>query len=103
LKEAERDYDQALSIHKELAADFPSRPEFRQSLAISFNNRGTVLYTTGRPKEAERDHDQALGIQRQLAAEFPSPPEVPEQPATSHSNRGRLVGQTVGMEATVRA
>src|SRR5262249_34397930 len=32
LQEAEKDYDQALSIYKQLAADFPSRPEFRQEL-----------------------------------------------------------------------
>jgi hypothetical protein len=30
LQEAEQDYDQALSIQKRLAADFPSRPEFRE-------------------------------------------------------------------------
>ena len=32
-KEAEKDLDQALSIRKQLVADFPSRPEFRQELA----------------------------------------------------------------------
>ena len=31
LKEAEQDYDQALSLYKQLAADFPSRPEFRRT------------------------------------------------------------------------
>src|SRR5262245_63653734 len=33
LREAEQDYDQALSIQKQLAAEFPSRPEFRKQLS----------------------------------------------------------------------
>src|SRR5262245_12033499 len=33
LKEAEADFDAALAIRKQLAADFPNRPEFRQELA----------------------------------------------------------------------
>src|SRR5262249_17836034 len=32
LKEAEKDFDQAVNIYKQLAADFPNRPEFRQEL-----------------------------------------------------------------------
>src|SRR5262249_37737198 len=43
LKEAEKDYDEALSIRKKLAADFPSRPDFRNDLAGSHTNRGIVL------------------------------------------------------------
>src|SRR5262249_54065718 len=37
-REAEQDYDQAVSIYKQLAADFPSRLEFRQNLATIQNN-----------------------------------------------------------------
>ncbi len=47
VQEAERDHGQALSIRKQLAADFPSRPEFRQDLAMSFNNRGNHVADQG--------------------------------------------------------
>src|SRR5262249_22905075 len=67
LREAEQDYDQALSIRERLAADFPSRPEFRQTLADSHTNRGMVRSDTGRPKEAEADWNAALSILEQLA------------------------------------
>jgi tetratricopeptide (TPR) repeat protein len=62
LKEAENDWNEALSIRKQLAVDFPSRAEFRQELAMSYTSRGTLLSHTGRVKEAEKDFDQALSI-----------------------------------------
>src|SRR5262249_6719120 len=62
LHEAEQDYDQAQSIQKQLTAEFPVRPEFRQALAKSHNNRGFLLYTLGRMKQAEQDHEEALNI-----------------------------------------
>jgi tetratricopeptide (TPR) repeat protein len=85
LKEAEEDFDQALSIHKQLAADFPTRPEFRQKLASSYVNRGTLLRITGRLPEAEKDYDHALTIYTQLAADFPNQPDM----------RGELAGTYV--------
>ena len=94
LREAEQDYDQALSIYKQLAADFPSRPEFRQDLAKTHNNRGVLLSDTGRLKEAEKDFDQALSIHKQLAADFPTRPEFRQDLAGSHNNRGRLLRAT---------
>ena len=80
LDEAQKDYDEALSIRKQLAADFPSRPEFRQELAITHNNRGVVLRDMGRLDEAEQDYNRALGIQKQLADEFPSRRRIPPRP-----------------------
>jgi tetratricopeptide (TPR) repeat protein len=94
LKEAEQDYDQALFILKQLAADFPSRPEFREYLAGCHNNRGALLSDTGRLKEAEQDYDQALGILKQLAADFPSRPEFRKGLAMGHNNRGVLLRDT---------
>jgi hypothetical protein len=40
LKEAAKDYDQALSILEQLAANFLNRREFRQELARGHNSRG---------------------------------------------------------------
>jgi serine/threonine protein kinase len=93
-KEAEADFDAALRIRKQLAADFPSRPEFRQELAIGHNNRGILLHATGRLKEAEADFETALRIQKQLAADFPSRPEYRQELATGYNNRGVLLKGT---------
>jgi tetratricopeptide (TPR) repeat protein len=94
LKEAEQDYDQALSIYKQLAADVPARPEFRQQRARSHNARGSLLQEKGRLEEAEKDYDQALSIQKQLTAEFPDRRELRQQLANSHNNRSLLLTQT---------
>ena len=88
------DYEQAWRIFAQLAADFPSRPEFRHDLAKSHNNRGILLSDTGRLKEAEAAYADALAIQKQLAADFPSRPEFRQELATSHNNRGNLLSAT---------
>ncbi len=90
LKEAEQDYEQALSLLKQLAADFPNRPEFRQELARSHGNRGTLLYRTGRRKESEQEYEQALSIQKQLAADFPNQPDRQNDLAVTCKNLGSL-------------
>src|SRR5262249_43981040 len=47
LKEAEQDYDLSLIIFKQLAAEFPSRPDFRHDLATGYHNLGLLLDETG--------------------------------------------------------
>jgi tetratricopeptide (TPR) repeat protein len=91
LQEAEQDFDQALRIQKQLAAEFPFRPEFGWELALIHTGRGNVLNATGRLKEAEQDFDQALRIGKQLAAKFPSRSEFRWELAGSYSNRGLLL------------
>ncbi len=93
-QEAENDYDQALSIYQQLAADFPSQPEFRRNLAKSYSDRGNLLSDTGRFKAAEQDYEQALSISERLAAEFPSRPEFRHHLAADHINRGLLRKKT---------
>jgi tetratricopeptide (TPR) repeat protein len=90
-QEAENDCDEAVRIFKELADDFPSRPEFSQHLARSHIGRGDLLRATGRLPEAKKDWDQALSISRQLVADFPSRPEFRQDLAGSHNNRGNLL------------
>jgi len=90
LKEAEQDYDQAVSLLKQLLADFPSRPEFRQDLAISHNSRGKLLSVSGRVQEAERDYDQALSIRKQAAADFPDQPDRRNDLAGTYFNLALL-------------
>jgi tetratricopeptide (TPR) repeat protein len=91
LTEAEKDYDQALSIRKQLAAEFPSQPDFRQVLARSHGNRGLLLHDTGRLPEAKQDYDRSLSICKQLAADFPSQPYYRQDLATGLLNQGRLL------------
>jgi tetratricopeptide (TPR) repeat protein/tRNA A-37 threonylcarbamoyl transferase component Bud32 len=91
LKEVEKDYDEALTIYEQLAADFPTRLAFRRELAASHNSRGHLLRETGRLTEAEKDFDQALNIRKRLAAEFPLRPEFREDRAGSHNSRGILL------------
>jgi tetratricopeptide (TPR) repeat protein len=93
-KQAEQDYDQALSIYEQLAASFPARPEFREELARSHTNRGILLRDTGRLPEAEKDYDQALSIHKQLAADIPARPAFRFLLAGSYNNRGQLLSLT---------
>src|SRR5262249_45174691 len=100
--EAEKDYDQALNIQKQLAADFPSRTEFRQDLARSHNNRGVLLSTTGRLAAAGQDYDQALSIQKQLAADFPNQPDLRNDLAGTCVNLAALYQQQGNWAAAKR-
>jgi tetratricopeptide (TPR) repeat protein len=94
LKEAEEDYDQAVSTYNELVADSPSEPEFRYKLAASHTNRGILLSATGRRPEAEKDYDQAVSIQKRLVADFPARAEFRLDLAKSLNNRSILLRDT---------
>jgi serine/threonine protein kinase/tetratricopeptide (TPR) repeat protein len=94
LKEAEAAYADALAIRKQLAADFPRRPEFRSGLAKCRINLGALFWKTGRLKEAEASFTDAMAIQKQLAADFPSRPEYRYGLASSHTNLGGMSLQT---------
>src|SRR5262249_11000090 len=93
-KEAEADFGAGFAIQKLLAPDFPSRPEYRQVLANSYNDRGVLLRALGRLKETEADFDASLDIRKQLAADFPSRPDYRQDVATGHNNRGVSLKQT---------
>ena len=94
LKEAEAAYRDALDIQKQLAADFPTRPDFRQQLARTYGNLGNLLRDTGRLAEAEAAYRDALAIQKQLVAEFPTRPDFRQELTKSYNNLGVLLYQT---------
>jgi tetratricopeptide (TPR) repeat protein len=94
LVEAEKDYNEAVTIQKQLVADCPNRPEFRRDLAGTYNHRGILLVETRGHQEAEKDFDQALSIQKQLADDFSDRPEFRHHLATSYSNRGKVLYTT---------
>jgi hypothetical protein len=81
---------------KQLAADFPTRPEFRQELAMSYNNLGALLERTGRFKEAEVAYQDALALQKQLAADFPG---TAKRQWVSSGERPSAPGRAVGLSA----
>src|SRR5262249_36434875 len=80
----------AVSLLKQLLADLPSRPEFRQDLATSHNNRGNLLRDAGRLPEAEGDYDLALSLRKQLAAEFPNQPNLRNELAGTYGSLAYL-------------
>jgi serine/threonine protein kinase/tetratricopeptide (TPR) repeat protein len=95
LREAEAAYVAGLAINKQLAADFPARPEFRWRLAMSHHSLGNLLRDTGRLKEAEAAYSAAQAILKPLVAEFPTRREVRLELATTHNSRAVLL-QTTG-------
>src|SRR5262245_5193598 len=70
LKEAEADFDAGIGIQKLLAADFPSRPEYRRELANSHNDRGVLLRAMGRLKAAGADWRCGVRSRKQMAPEL---------------------------------
>lgn len=88
IKEAEQDYDQALSLYKQVAADFPFRAESRRELARSHQAQGMLLYQTGRATKAKQEFDHSLSLYKQLGTDFPTRTEFRQELATSHMNRG---------------
>jgi WD40 repeat protein/tetratricopeptide (TPR) repeat protein len=94
LKEAESAFADALVIRKQLAADFPTRPEFRADLAASHDKMAFVLYETSRLKEAESDFADALAICKQLAADFPTRPEFRQDLANRLNSYGNVLYNT---------
>jgi serine/threonine protein kinase len=93
-KDSENAYRRAVSLFQQLAADFPTRPEFRQELALSHNTLGTLLRVTGRLTEAESAYIEGLAILKQLAADFPNRPEFRQALAGFHQNLGNLLHVT---------
>jgi tetratricopeptide (TPR) repeat protein len=93
-KDAEAAYTDALAIQKQLAAEYPGRPEFRQDLARTHTNLGLLLGETGRHKDAEVAYRDALAIEKQLAAEYPGRPEFRHDLANNHNNLGVLLLNT---------
>jgi serine/threonine-protein kinase len=85
------DYERMRVVFTQLAAAFPSVPEYRQDLATSHNNLGMLLASLGKGPEAEAEYRQALALQEQLAADFPTVPEYRQELAGSHNNLGVLL------------
>jgi serine/threonine protein kinase/tetratricopeptide (TPR) repeat protein len=86
-KEAARKaYERMQAIFAQLAADFPTVPEYSRALAISHTNLGNVLADLGQWPAAEQAHRRAIEIQEKVVAEFPNAYEYRRNLAASHNN-----------------
>jgi serine/threonine protein kinase len=88
VKDAQAAYEQARDIWRQLAADFPAVPKYRDLQARCHNNLGKMLSHLGKHAEAEAEHRQDLALCKQLAADFPAQPMYREYLATGQMNLG---------------
>jgi serine/threonine protein kinase len=93
-QDGENAYRRAVALGQQLAADFPTLPEYRQELALSHNSLGALLGSTDRLTEAESAFADALAILKQLADQFPDRPEFHRALAGVHNNVGGLLHAT---------
>jgi tetratricopeptide (TPR) repeat protein len=84
----ESEYAAAIAIQKQLAADFPARPDLRVALAHSYTALGSVFANTGRLPEAEIALRAALDLRKQLAADLPARPDLRQHLAATQGNLG---------------
>lgn len=105
IQEDESTYRKVLQLKQELAADFPTVPQYRQELATSHNNLGLLLVKLGKQAKAEAAYRDALKVQAQLTRDFPAVPKYREELATSYNNLGNLLrdlGKPVEAEVAYR-
>ncbi len=86
--EANQHYREAVRLGRDLTADFPSVPLYRQQLAASCNNLGILLQAAGKRDEADQAFADALSAKGKLAADFPCVPGYRRDLAGSLNNRG---------------
>jgi tetratricopeptide (TPR) repeat protein len=94
LKGAEEEFSQSLKIQKQLAADFPSVPDYRFDLAMSHYNLGILLSASRRPTDAEAAYRAAIALSKELVADFPTVLIYRRQLAKSYRGLGALLQPT---------
>jgi tetratricopeptide (TPR) repeat protein len=85
-REAEAAYGHSRDRYAQLAADFPTNPEYHDQLARAHTNRGTLFETVGRPQEAGAEYRKALAVYGGLAPDLAARPEVRQGIARSHNS-----------------
>src|SRR5262249_59102624 len=86
--EAERLYDRALATYRRLAAEAPTVPDHRYSLAGTLINRGQLLGATNRRELAGEAYRQANTFLEALAAEHPDNPDYRRSQAKTLDSLG---------------
>src|SRR5262249_14510267 len=82
LRQAEKNFRQALALSGELAAEYPNDPQYRSQLAATYQSLGAVL--SDRPREAERAFREALTLCEGLAAGQRDQARHRPQPSSAH-------------------
>jgi serine/threonine-protein kinase len=85
------EYEQMQAVFAQLAADFPTVPQYRRELAISYNNAASQLRALGKQPEAEAAYGRARALQEKLAADFPAESQYRWDLAASYHNLGQLL------------
>jgi serine/threonine protein kinase/tetratricopeptide (TPR) repeat protein len=93
-EEGESAYRRTVALCRQLAADFPSPPEYRLELALSYNSLGILLHATDRRTEEESAYADALAILKPLTKRYPDRPEFRKALAGIHNNLGNLLHDT---------
>lgn len=104
-EEARPEYERAIAIRKQLAAEFPAAPKHRHDLAISHSNLGHLLQGLGQAVEADKQYRQSLAIKQKLIDDFPDVPQHQFDLGRSHDNFGIVLaglGQRVEAEEQFR-
>jgi tetratricopeptide (TPR) repeat protein len=105
-KEAEAAHRDAIAVHKQAAAYFPTSPKFRDSLSGDQMHLANLLHFNRRYKEAEAEFRAALAIMKQLVAESPDNAEFANSLATIQYNLSHFLmrdRQWTEMETAIRA
>jgi eukaryotic-like serine/threonine-protein kinase len=84
-KSSEADLRKALDIERQMVADFPSVPDYRQKLATTC---GMLAMTVADRAQAIEFFEETLGLFRQLASAFPEVPAYREGLGVTFNNRG---------------
>jgi tetratricopeptide (TPR) repeat protein len=83
-----------VAIYKQLSANDPTVPKYRDALARSHNSLGNALRDAGRNPEAEEAFRQTLSVRRQLVAGYPGVPEYRQGLAITLNNLGIVCKNT---------
>ncbi|MBI3465968.1 MAG: protein kinase [Planctomycetes bacterium] len=92
-------------IFQELAAEFPTVPEYRQKLADAHHEMGASLRELGKYDDAEAELRRSLEFKRQLVAELPEVLAHRHYIALTHNDLGvllRRLGRRGEAEAELR-
>jgi serine/threonine protein kinase len=85
---ADQAYLRAITLFQGLDKEFPSKPEYRQELALTLSNRGKLLSDRNDNAGAEKVQQDACDILQGLVDQLADKPVYRQELAAAHSNRG---------------
>jgi tetratricopeptide (TPR) repeat protein len=104
LDDAEQAHVRALETFRQLTADYPANPFYRQEQGYRHRHLANVMERAGRADDAERHLREASGWYRKLMAEWPDAPFYRQEEAHTRSRMADLMlraGRRAEAEATL--